>query len=163
MHTYDLGFTGGNNAITRLALESEDPPEYVLLLNADTIVWPNAFEARVDFMDQNSKVGIAGSRLEDPDGTRSGLRSGSNRPWGEFEGNLKLGPVSRLLSRWVVAPPVVNEPFETDWVSGASMTARRRPARRGLLHLFRRHRLLLECKKEGLFGLYLKQIEADGP
>ena len=32
------GFTGGNNAVIRPALESDDPPEYVLLLNADTIV-----------------------------------------------------------------------------------------------------------------------------
>ena len=30
------GFTGGNNAVIRPALESDDPPEYVLLLNADT-------------------------------------------------------------------------------------------------------------------------------
>src|SRR5690349_20162647 len=31
------GFTGGNNIILRSALESNDPPQYVLLLNADTI------------------------------------------------------------------------------------------------------------------------------
>ena len=32
------GFTGGNNLVIAPALESHDPPEYVLLLNADTIV-----------------------------------------------------------------------------------------------------------------------------
>jgi N-acetylglucosaminyl-diphospho-decaprenol L-rhamnosyltransferase len=122
----NLGFTGGNNAILRPALHSEDPPQYFLLLNADTIVRPNAFKALVDFMDQNPQVGIAGSRLEDPDGTpqRSAFRFQS--PLGEFEGNIKIGPVTRLLDRWVVAPPVVDHAFETDWVSGASMIIRRK-------------------------------------
>jgi N-acetylglucosaminyl-diphospho-decaprenol L-rhamnosyltransferase len=121
----NLGFTGGNNAILRPALESPDTPQYFLLLNSDTIVRPNAFKALVDFMDNNPKVGIAGSRLEDPDGTpqRSAFRFQS--PLGELEGSLKIGPVSRLLSRWIVAPPVVDHAFETDWVAGASMIIRR--------------------------------------
>jgi N-acetylglucosaminyl-diphospho-decaprenol L-rhamnosyltransferase len=121
----NLGFTGGNNAILRPALQSADPPQYVLLLNPDTVVRPNAFKALVGFMDQNLAVGIAGSRLEEPDGTpqRSAFRFQS--PLGEFEGNIKLGVVSRLLNRWVVAPPVVDHAFKTDWVSGASMIVRR--------------------------------------
>lgn len=65
----NLGFTGGNNAAIRPALASDNPPQYVHLLNADTIVRPGALKALVDFMDQNPTVGIAGSRLEDPDGT----------------------------------------------------------------------------------------------
>jgi GT2 family glycosyltransferase len=121
----NLGFTGGNNAILRPAMQSADPPHYFLLLNADTIVRPNAFKALVDYMDQHPKVGIAGSRLEDPDGTpqRSAFRFQS--PLGEFEANLKLGLVSRLLRRWIVAPPVEDRTLETDWVSGASMIIRR--------------------------------------
>ena len=76
-------------------------------------------------MDQNPTVGIAGSRLEDPDGTpqRSAFRFKS--PLGEFEGQIRLGPVTRLLSRWVVAPPVVDCACKTDWVAGASMIVRR--------------------------------------
>jgi GT2 family glycosyltransferase len=120
-----LGFTGGNNIILRSSLQSADPPQYVLLLNADTIVRPNAFKILVDFMDQHPNVGIAGSRLEDPDGTpqRSAFRFPS--ALSEFEGGLKLGPVSRLLERWVVAPPVPDEACETDWMAGASMIVRR--------------------------------------
>ena len=121
----NLGFTGGNNAVLRPVLASPDKPEYFLLLNSDTIARPNAFKALIDFMDSNPEVGIGGSRLEDPDGTpqRSAFRFQS--PLGEFESSLKLGFVSRLLSRWVVAPPVVDHAFETDWVSGASMIIRR--------------------------------------
>ena len=33
---------------------------------------------------------------------------------------VKLGVVSRLLKQWVVAPPVRDEAFETDWVAGAA-------------------------------------------
>jgi N-acetylglucosaminyl-diphospho-decaprenol L-rhamnosyltransferase len=121
----NLGFTGGNNLLIRPALQSTDPPDYVLLLNPDTVVRPNAFKALVDFMHENPTVGIAGSRLEDPDGTpqRSAFRFKS--PLGEFEGEIRLGPVTQLLSRWVVAPPVVDCACKTDWVAGASMIVRR--------------------------------------
>lgn len=121
----NLGFCGGNNVLIRPALEAAAPPDYVLLLNPDTVVRPGAIKALADFMAQNPDVGIAGSRLEDPDGTpqRSAFRFQS--ALSEFEGTLRLGLVSRLLSRWIVAPPVVDTPVETDWVAGASMMVRR--------------------------------------
>jgi N-acetylglucosaminyl-diphospho-decaprenol L-rhamnosyltransferase len=121
----NLGFTGGNNVILRPVLQSADPPQYVLLLNADTVVRPNAFKVLVDFMDQNPEVGVAGSGLEHPDGSpqRSAFRFHS--PLSEFEGNLKLGLVSRLLNRWLVAPPVPQQTCEMDWVAGACMIIRR--------------------------------------
>ena len=121
----NLGFTGGNNAILRPAMQSDDPPDYFLLLNADTIVRPFAFKALVDFMDQHPQAGIAGCRLEQPDGRtqRSAFRFQS--PASEFEANIRLGIVTRLLKKWMVAPPVRDETFETDWVSGACMMIRR--------------------------------------
>jgi N-acetylglucosaminyl-diphospho-decaprenol L-rhamnosyltransferase len=120
----NLGFTGGNNILIRPALKSANPPKYVLLLNADTLVRPNAFRILVDFMDEHPKAGIAGSRLEDPDGTlqRSAFRFPS--PLGEFESSVNLGPVSRLLGQWVVAPPVPEVICEADWLSGASIIVR---------------------------------------
>lgn len=121
----NLGFTGGNNVAIRPYLESSEPPDYVLLLNPDTIVRPNALKALVDFMENNAIVGIAGSRLEDPDGTpqRSAFRFLT--PLGALEGGLRLGLASRVLKRWIVAPPVLDYAFQTDWVSGASMIIRR--------------------------------------
>jgi len=121
----NLGFTGGNNVILYQALQSEDPPQYVLLLNADTIVRPNALKGLVDFLDQRLHVGIAGSRLEDHDGTPQRSAFQFPTPLGEFEASLNLGIVTRMLKRWVVAPPVVDEACETDWVAGASMIIRR--------------------------------------
>src|SRR5215813_2160526 len=46
------GFTGGNNHVIRAALALADPPEYFLLLNADTLVHDGALEALVEFMDR---------------------------------------------------------------------------------------------------------------
>ena len=121
----NLGFTGGNNAILKPAMQSADPPEYVLLLNSDTIVRPNAFAALIDFMDQHPKVGIAGSRLEDPDGTPQASAFRFQSPISEFDGSLKFGLVTRLFNRWILRRQSLNQPCETDWVSGASMIIRK--------------------------------------
>jgi GT2 family glycosyltransferase len=121
----NLGFTGGNNLLIRPEIGSRVPPTYVLLLNPDTLVRPGAFSALTDFMDGHPNVGIAGSRLEDSDGTpqRSAFRFSS--PLGELERNIGFGPLSRLLKHWVIAPPVVDHQSRTDWVAGASMIVRR--------------------------------------
>jgi GT2 family glycosyltransferase len=118
------GFAAGNNAAIRPVLAAANPPRYVLLLNPDTIVRPGALRALVDFMDSRPDVGIAGSRLEEPDGTpqRSAFRFPS--VLGELEGGLRLGAASRLLGRWVVAPEVPAGPGLTDWVAGACMMIR---------------------------------------
>src|ERR1700675_622074 len=117
----NLGFTGGNNIILRPALQSSDPPQYVLLLNADTVVHKSALVRLLDFMDKHPDVGIAGSGLEYPDGMpqRSAFRFPS--ALSEFEGSICLGPVSRILRRWIVALPMPNNACEVDWVGGACM------------------------------------------
>ena len=112
------GFAAGNNAAIRPALATADPPRYVLLLNPDTIVRPGAVRALVEFMEDRPDVGIAGSRLEEPDGTpqRSAFRFPS--VLGELEGGLRLGLASRLLARWVVAPAVPAGPARSTGLPG---------------------------------------------
>jgi hypothetical protein len=119
------GFAAGNNAALRPALESADPPEYLLLLNPDTVVRAGAVSALVAFLQGRPEIGIVGSRLEGPDGTaqRSAFRFHSIL--GELENGLRFGPASRLLRRWIVAPPVPSSPCRVDWVSGACMLVRR--------------------------------------
>jgi N-acetylglucosaminyl-diphospho-decaprenol L-rhamnosyltransferase len=121
----NLGFTGGNNVILKPALSSADPPEYVLLLNADTIVKPNAFRALVQFMDQHPNVGIAGSHLEAPDGMVQASAFRFITPISEFESSVRLSVVTRLLHRWNVVPPPPSKTSEAEWVSGTSMIIRR--------------------------------------
>ena len=119
------GFAAGNNGVLGAALQSPDPPQYVLLLNPDTLVRPGAVSALLAFMDANPNVGIAGSRLEDRDG--SGQRSAFRFPTvlSELEGAVRMSLVSRLLRRAVVAPPVPQTACRVDWVAGASMIVRR--------------------------------------
>jgi N-acetylglucosaminyl-diphospho-decaprenol L-rhamnosyltransferase len=119
------GFCGGNNLVIRPVLESDDPPEYVLLLNADTVVLEHALDTLVEFMDHHPEVGIAGSQFLSPDGE---IQSSPFRFMGimsELDRGLKLGIVSKLLSRWVTWPPTPAVACEADWVSGASMILRR--------------------------------------
>jgi GT2 family glycosyltransferase len=121
----NVGFAGGNNAALRPLLAAARPPDYVLLLNPDTVVRPGAVGALVAFLERHPRVGIAGSRLEYPDGAPQ--RSAFRFPtvWSEFEGEVRLGLVSRLLHRRMVAPPVEDRPHPTDWLAGASMLVRR--------------------------------------
>jgi GT2 family glycosyltransferase len=121
----NLGFTGGNNIVIAKALQEEPPPQYFWLLNPDTVARPQALQALLEFMEHNPAAGIAGSRLEHPDGQpqRSAFRCKTIR--GEFEANARTGPITRLLRRFVIAPPVVDHSTQTDWVSGASMIVRR--------------------------------------
>ncbi|MEG3839976.1 glycosyltransferase family 2 protein [Microcoleus sp. herbarium14] len=119
------GFAFGNNALIRPALQSTNPPPYFLLLNPDTVVRPGALKALVDFMDSHPEAGIAGSRLEDPDGTPQQSAFRFHTLASEFDFGWRLGIVSKLLARWAVAPPVPQETCQTDWVAGASAIVRR--------------------------------------
>jgi len=119
------GFAYGNNAGIAPLLARHDAPDYILLLNPDTVVHARALTHLVDFMDAHPRVGIAGSRLENTDGTPrfSAFRFAS--PLSELESNLRFGPVSRLLRNHLVNPPIQECEHRTDWVAGASMIIRR--------------------------------------
>ncbi|MEM1012995.1 MAG: glycosyltransferase family 2 protein [Planctomycetota bacterium] len=121
------GFAYGNNEAIRPFVDSGDPPRYVWLLNPDTVVRPNALVELVRFLDAHPDVGIAGSRLEDPDGTPQ--RSAFRFPGvlSEFEAGTRLGPITKLLRRFAIAPPVPvgDEPQPADWMAGASLLVRR--------------------------------------
>lgn len=119
------GFAWGNNEAIRPALRSADPPDYVLLLNPDTLVRPGGVVALLAFMEAHPAAGIAGSRLEDPDGRPQ--RSAFRFPgvMSELETGVRLSVVSRALSRFVVAPPPPGAACKVDWVAGASMMIRR--------------------------------------
>ena len=120
------GFAAGNNAAIAPALASPRPPDYVWLLNPDTLVRPGALGELVGFLERRPDVGLAGSRLEDPDGTPQ--RSAFRFPTvlGEVEGGLRLGLATRLLDRHVQAPPVPDHERRVDWVAGASLLVRRK-------------------------------------
>jgi GT2 family glycosyltransferase len=119
------GFTGGNNVIIRKALTTTDCPEYFLLLNADTLVRPGAIEILSRFMDDHPQVGVAGSRLEWPDGLPQGSPFRFMGIASELDRGLRIGLVSRLLSRWAGRIPPPEAACEVDWVAFASTIIRR--------------------------------------
>lgn len=121
------GFSSGNNAVIAPALAAADrpPPDFVLLLNPDTVVCPGALGALLEFMEARPDVGIAGSRVEEPDGTQQHSRYRFHSVWSELDAGLRLGLVSRFLRKYTVAPPLCDQAHSTDWVVGAAMIVRR--------------------------------------
>lgn len=61
----NLGFSKANNQALLKA-----SGRYILLLNSDTEIVSNALQEMVAFMDHHPLVGIAGTKLLNPDGTR---------------------------------------------------------------------------------------------
>lgn len=121
----NLGFTGGNNRIIELGLKRPEPPEYFLLLNSDTLVTEKSIQSLIDFMDSHPNAGICGSQLlsltEEIQASPFRFHSLAS----EFDNALRLGAITRLLSRWTVVMPTPAESCKVDWVSGASMILRR--------------------------------------
>lgn len=120
----NLGFTGGNNFVIGPVLASKDPPEYVLLLNADTEIYPGALKALIKFMDAHPRVGVAGSQLLSPDGIIQPSPFQFEGIASQFNRGVRIGAVSRLLSQWI-KPPSQAEACPAGWVAGASMIIRR--------------------------------------
>ena len=99
------GFTGGNNAVIRPALESDDPPEYVLLLNADTTIEEHALDELVSFMDAHPRAGVAGSMLIAPDGTVESTPFRFPGIATELDRGMRLRIASKLLAPWAGRSP----------------------------------------------------------
>ncbi|MBU6230053.1 MAG: glycosyltransferase family 2 protein [Cyanobacteria bacterium REEB459] len=123
--SHNGGFAYGNNVPIRRAMQAGNLPPYVLLLNPDTIVQPGAIHSLVEFLEAHPEVGIAGSRLQDPDGTPQNSAFRFHGILTEIDGSFRLGLITKLLSRWKITLPMVDEPCQVQWVAGASMLIRR--------------------------------------
>ena len=119
------GFAFGNNEAIRKALADPQPPDLIMLLNPDTVVRESAVTTLVEFMQTHPEVGLAGSRLEDPDGGTQLAARRFHGFWNELEDGICFGPVSKLLHRWHISEPEIPTPHQTDWVPGAALMIRR--------------------------------------
>lgn len=119
------GFGAGNNFGIRTGLPDGGQPDYIYILNSDAFPEPGAISALLNHLESHPADGIAGSRIYDPQGRldRTAFRFPSII--GDFEANIRFGPVSHLLRKHIVAPPVPEATCHTDWVSGASLMIRR--------------------------------------
>ncbi len=116
----NAGFSAGNN----LGIASIHANAY-LLLNSDTIVNPNAIYNLLGGMYRHPEAGLFGPRLigSDSDAQTSCFRFPSF--FSEVIRGACTGPVTRLLQRWNVSLPVMNQPMETPWISFAAVLIRR--------------------------------------
>jgi serine acetyltransferase/GT2 family glycosyltransferase len=116
----NLGYASGNNVALQAIHNSGDAPDYVWLLNPDTVLRDEATEELVRFI-EDKNISMAGSRLEDEDGTPQ--VSGFNFPGvlSELASGARLGILDRLLQKYQVIRPVVDHPERCDWVAGASL------------------------------------------
>ena len=120
------GFAYGNNRGIEPALAADsEKPQYVYLLNPDTVVLPDALRELINFMEANPQVGLAGGRAVNPDGSVRNSAFRFHTVLSELEGSIRLGLVSKLLKEHIVASPPPDEPAQVEWVSGASMMVRR--------------------------------------
>lgn len=124
-HDQNGGFAAGNNVAIRSNLESQTPADYFFILNPDTWVRPGAVAELTSFLTAHPKVGIAGSRLENADGSPQYSCFRFYDFFSELNSGCRLGIVSKLLAKHVTTPPLRQETHEVDWVSGASMMVRR--------------------------------------
>jgi N-acetylglucosaminyl-diphospho-decaprenol L-rhamnosyltransferase len=98
---------------------------YYLLLNSDTLVRKGAVAKLLAHMQHRPYVGIAGPRLDWPDGSPQASCFRDYTLVGEFLAAAQARPLNRALSDFQTALPVSDEPHEAQWVSFACVLIRR--------------------------------------
>lgn len=120
----NVGFAKANNQALR-----ESQGRYVLLLNNDTVVLPNALDKLVEFMDSHPEAGACGARLLNPDGTlQPQCRRGFQTPIAAVSHLLyldRLFPKSRIFGKYFLTYLDSDKTHEVDTVSGACELVRR--------------------------------------
>ena len=116
------GFAAGNNLAFAAYRELGWTPDAVLLLNPDAEMRPGALRALLAVMAAEPRAGIAGGRLENPDGSTWVAAFNFPTALSEFAAGTGIGA---LIRRWPVLIPDAEAPRPVDWVSGAAMLVRR--------------------------------------
>lgn len=119
------GFGAGNNHGIRAGLPDGTRPDLVYILNSDAFPDPGAIRALVDYLGRTPEAAFAGSHIHGPGGDTHLTTFRFPSVWSEFEGSVRFGPVSRLLSRWIVPVPTPGRSGRVDWLAGASLMMRR--------------------------------------
>lgn len=128
------GFAYGNNEVFRAILAGHPLPEFVWMLNPDTVVRAGGMEALAAFLEREPKAAIVGSRLINPDDSVQIAAYRFPNLLSELDSAVNFGPVTVALEKWRVWLRPELETGRVDWVCGASMMMRREVLERvGLL------------------------------
>jgi hypothetical protein len=120
----NMGFTAPMNQ----ALQNSKG-DFLLLLNPDTLIEPQAFNRLIDYMERHPNVGICGPKVLNTDGTlQKPCRRGESRPLAVFSyflGLSTLFPKSKLFGEYLMSYMDEDETHEVAGVSGSCMMVRR--------------------------------------
>ena len=118
------GFGAGNNFGIRAGMPDGSVPEFVYILNSDAFPDRDAIRALLTHLHAHPATGFAGSFIYGDDGAahRTAFRFPSIAS--EFESQIRFGPVSRILNRWIVAQRIPQATCRVDWLAGASLMMR---------------------------------------
>jgi len=112
----NLGFAGVNNVAIKQAIG-----KYILLLNADTQVRANTFDASIKYMDAQPEVGAMGAKVLLPNGELDkACRRKFPNPWNSF---LRLFGLKKF-SNYNINTPIDQE-TEVDAIMGAYFLIRK--------------------------------------
>lgn len=118
------GFGAGNNVGIRAQLPDGQAPDYVYVLNSDAFPARDAIGALIDHLEATPEAGFAGSYIHGPGGETHLTTFRFPSVASEFEGAVRFGPVSRLLSARKVPLETPETTTPVDWLAGASLMMR---------------------------------------
>jgi len=118
------GFGAGNNQGFAANMSDGRAPEFFYLLNSDALPDRGCLPQLLRHLVITPKAGIVGSHVRGEDGAEHITAFRFPSIAGEFEGAARTGPITRLLRRAVVAPPLPQGSAQVDWVAGASVLLR---------------------------------------
>ncbi len=102
--------------------------DYVLLLNPDTELAPEALHRMVDYLNRHPSVGAVGGRLENPEGVRESSYRAYPTLWRAVCESFfldRLAPRSRWLASRTMGYADGGRELAVDWLTGACLMVRR--------------------------------------
>jgi len=115
------GFGWANNQAMLRLLQRPQPPEFIHILNPDTVIEPGAIETLLDALRADSRLGAVCSQLLEPDGTVAGSAFRFPSIGREFVRGSGMPKLGRLFG---VQPTVVTQDGPAEWLTGASVVFR---------------------------------------
>lgn len=124
LNASNLGFAKANNIALKQARG-----KFLLLINPDTIVQENTIRVMVEFLIDHPKVGLAGCKILNPDGSiELACRRSFPTPWIAFTkifGLSKLFPKSKLFGKYNLTYLNIDETNPVEAISGSFMMLRK--------------------------------------
>ena len=119
------GFAFGNNVGIRPALASEDPPDYIWLLNPDAELCKGTGSDLYRFIESHPAVGLVTGEVINAKGELQSSAFHRFSAWGEFVNTMRLGILARLFPKKIIAIKPVSTAHQGDWLTGSSLMIRR--------------------------------------